>query len=370
MVDDRPRTSTRDRTTLRAQLQTWLAGRVDDAAISQLEIPSTNGMSSETVMFDASWRDGGTLRSQACVLRLPPDAAAAPVFPSYDMERQYRAIQLVALESTVPVPTTLWLELDPRHLGAPFFVMARLDGVVPPDVMPYVFGGNWLYDAAPSDRAALQRRSIELLGRLHAIDLDAPAAAFLHEPARTGSALGRHVDDLRSYYQWVVADGLESPLLARGFDWLERHWPRAEPAAVLSWGDARIGNIIYRDFEPIAVLDWEMVSIGPREIDLAWMIFMHRFFQDLAEQYGLPGLPDFMRADDVAATYAETTGVAPAELRWFLVYAAVRLGVVMARISRRQVLFGEIAAPADPDDMITHRRTIEQMLDGSYWSRL
>jgi aminoglycoside phosphotransferase (APT) family kinase protein len=113
-----------------------------------------------------------------------------------------------------------------------------------------------------------------------------------------------------------------------------------------------------------------MVSVGPREVDLGWMIFMHRFFQDLAEQYGLPGMPQFMRAKDVVAVYADATGVAPGELHWFLVYSAVRLGVVMSRIARRQVQFGEIAAPTDPDDTITHRRTIEEMLDGSYWSRL
>ncbi|HKA05361.1 MAG TPA: phosphotransferase family protein, partial [Acidimicrobiales bacterium] len=231
-MDERPHTSTRERSTLRAQLLAWLAGRVDEPEISELEIPPTNGMSSETVMFDASWREGDGRSTQACVLRLPPDDAAAPVFPRYDMERQYRAMQLVARHSNVPVPTTLWLELDPCHLGAPFFVMQRVDGIVPPDVMPYAFGDNWLYDAAPTDQAALQRRSVELLGRLHAIDLDGPEAAFLREPGSGGSALRRHADDLRAYYEWVVSDGIASPLLARAFDWLEQNWPDPEPAPV------------------------------------------------------------------------------------------------------------------------------------------
>ena len=44
---------------------------------------------------------------------------------------------------------------------------------------------------------------------------------------------------------------------------------------MLNWGDARVGNILYRDFAPIAVLDWEMATVGPREVDLAWMIFLH-----------------------------------------------------------------------------------------------
>ena len=369
MTDERPHTSTRDRSQLRARIHEWLAGRVDDPEITELVVPPTNGMSSETVMFDASWSEHGGRRTEACVLRLPPDADAVPVFPRYDMQRQYQAMQLVARQSTVPVPTTLWLELDPSHLGAPFFVMARVDGVVPPDVMPYPFGDNWLYDAAVEDQATLQHRSIEVLARLHAIDLDGPDAAFLHEPGRTGSALRRHVDDLRAYYDWVVLEGGHSPLVERALAWLETHWPADEGGAVLSWGDSRIGNMIYRGFTPVAVLDWEMVSIGPGEIDLGWMVFMHRFFQDLAEQYGMRGMPHFMRCADVAETYAACTGVDPGDLRWYLMYAAVRFGALSARLAWRQVRFGEIPA-SNLDDMLLPRATIEAMLDGSWWSCL
>jgi len=370
VTDERPHTSTRDRAELRARIEAWLAGRVDGPEITELVVPPTNGMSSETVMFDASWWEHGERRTEACVLRLPPDADAVPVFPHYDMQRQYQAMQLVARHSTVPVPTTLWLELDPSHVGAPFFVMARVDGVVPPDVMPYPFGDNWLYDAAVEDQAALQRRSIEVLARLHAIDVDGRDAAFLHEPGRMGSALRRHVDDLRTYYDWVVLEGGHSALVDRALEWLETHWPGSEGPTVLSWGDSRIGNMMYRGFTPVAVLDWEMVSVGPGEIDLGWMIFMHRFFQDLAEQYGMGGMPHFMRGADVTETYAACTGIEPRDLRWYLMYAAVRFGALSARLASRQVRFGEIAPTSDLDDMLLPRATIEAMLDGSWWARL
>ena len=71
------------------------------------------------------------------------------------------------------------------------------------------------------------------------------------------------------------------PLIERTFDWLDAHAPR-RLRPVFNWGDSRIGNMLWRDFEPVAVLDWEMATVGPREIDLAWMIFLHAFFQDLA----------------------------------------------------------------------------------------
>ena len=73
---------------------------------------------------------------------------------------------------------------------------------------------------------------------------------------------------------------------------------------MVSWGDARIGNMMYRDFEPVAVLDWEMAGLGPRELDLGWMIFLHRFFQDLAEQMACRACPEFMRATTSSPRYA------------------------------------------------------------------
>src|SRR5512132_3701918 len=94
--------STRDHAELRARILTWLAARVDDPVIDELEVSTTNGVSSETVMFGASWQEAGTRRSEGCVLRMPPAADAVPVFPTYDMERQFRAMQLVAQNSTVP----------------------------------------------------------------------------------------------------------------------------------------------------------------------------------------------------------------------------------------------------------------------------
>ena len=68
---------------------------------------------------------------------------------------------------------------------------------------------------------------------------------------------------------------------------------------MLCWGDSRIGNVIYRDFEPAGVLDWEMAAIGPREMDVSWMVFAHLVFESITEVFGLPGMPHFLREEDV-----------------------------------------------------------------------
>jgi aminoglycoside phosphotransferase (APT) family kinase protein len=365
----RPRTSTRDHHDLHRRLAAWLATQVPGAEISQLIVPQSNGMSSETLLFDAHWPDAGGEHREACAARLPPASDAIPVFPVYDLGKQFRVMRLVAERTDVPVPRPLWFEDDDGPLGVPFFVMERVEGEVPPDLMPYTFG-SWLLDASEKQQRRLQDSSVRVLAALHGIDARPDELAFLELDRRGVTALRRHVEDQRAYYEWVVADAARSPLIERGFAWLESHWPTDDTASTISWGDARVGNVIYRAFEPAAVLDWEMAATGPREIDLGWMIYLHRFFQDLTEEAGLPGMPGFMRADDVAATYEAQSGWAPRDLQFFVFYAALRHGIVMARVMRRAVAFGEAELPDDPDDLITHRRTIEAMIDGSYWSRL
>jgi len=366
---ERPKTSIRDHAELRGQIQRWLANRVDGPVVSELEVPPSNGMSSETVLFEAAWFDAGVRRMHRCALRLPPEASAEPVFPVYDMARQYHAMELVGKRTNVPVPPLLWLETDPAFLGAPFFVMERVDGLVPPDVMPYTFGDNWLFDADPADQRRLQERTIEVVAGIHTIAAGEPAAAEQRGSMPGRTAMRRHVTSQRDYYRWVVRDGFRSPMIERGFDWLIANWP-AEPDPVVSWGDARVGNIIYRDFEPVAVLDWEMASLGPREIDLGWMIYLHRFFQDLTEDMGMKGMPDFMLLDDVVESYERVSGYKPQDLRFYITYAALRHAIVMSRITRRQIRFGEAEMPANPDHTFLHHASLDAMLDGTYWRKL
>lgn len=367
VASERPQTSTRDYRVLRVELEGWLSRHLPGATISDLVVPSSNGMSSETVLFDVTVP--GEDAPRQLVARIAPDPAADPVFPVYDMERQFRTMQMVAEHTSVPVPTVLWLETDSAAIGVPFFVMERVDGLVPPDVMPYTFGDNWLFDAAVEDQARLERQAVEVLAALHEISAEGPAR-FLAGPEDGRTHLRRHVDEQQAYYEWVAADGTRSPLIERGFEWLDAHWPAHEGEPVFSWGDARIGNMMFRDFSPVAVLDWEMASIGPREIDLGWMIYIHRFFQDLVEDLGMTGLPHVLRRDAVAAHYAELTGHTPRDLDFYTTYAALRHGVVMFRIARRQATFGEAEMPEDPDQAILHHAHLRDLLDGTYWDNV
>jgi aminoglycoside phosphotransferase (APT) family kinase protein len=366
-----PQTSTRDAEATRAALEQWLAAALPEGVeptIVGLDAPSTNGMSSETVLFDATWRDGTTRVEHALVARIAPDPVNVPVFPTYDLGRQATTMQVVRDRCPdVPVPRVLWSEADPGVLGSPFFVMERVDGIVPPDILPYNFM-SWLTEASPEERRRLQDSTVAVLASLHSIERPDECLSFLPGPDGARSALARHVDEQRDYYEWVVADGQRSPLVEQSIAWLDAHWPADEGPVVLSWGDSRIGNVLYRDFEPVAVLDWEMAALGPAELDLAWLVTLHAFFEDVAKPFGLPGLPDLLRREDVVATYESLTGYTPRDLDFYCVYAATRHAIIMSRIGRRAIHFGEAEMPADVDELIPHRVMLQSMLAGEFWS--
>jgi len=363
-VTDRPRTSTRDVTDLIQQLAAWLAQQLrseDEPRIERLRGPGAAGFSSETLLFDLEWRADGEQRSGSYVLRLPPPQDAYPLFPRYELDRQVSAMRFVRERSNVPVPAIRWFEPSGDVLGAPFFVMEQIEGLVVPDIPPYVFQ-SWVTAATVHEQARMRRGATGLLVGIHGIDVDPddlnPWALDL--PGAT--PLTRHVANQRCYYDWIRGDDTYA-IIDATFAWLEEHWPENEGNAVLSWGDSRLANVLWRDFEPVAVFDWEMAGLAPREADLAWFVFLHRFFEDLAHGFELPGLPDFLRQDEVCAQYEELTGYTPRDMVWYELYAALRFAIIYFRIQRRRIHFGEASMPDDPDEMIIHHALLRRMLE-------
>lgn len=356
----------RDPESVAVAIGEWLPRFVEaDGAVtvSDVQTPQGAGMSSVTVLFTAAWTRGGEPENARLVARLEPDPESFPVFPTYDLGRQVAVLEAVAANTNVPVPRLVGADVEGSAIGAPFLVMEAVAGRTPSDNPPYVFGG-WLVDASAEDRRALQDQTVELLAGIHAL---ADPEAVLPQFVTTGDALRDHVVEQRAYYTWTHADdGVRIPVLDRAFDWLDEHWPATVSPAGLTWGDARPGNVLYAGFEPRAVLDWEMAAIAPPEVDIGWFVFIHRFFQDLATILEVPGVPDFCRPEDVVAVYERSSRRPVQDLHWFVVYAALRHGVVMSRVARRMMHFGEMEKPDDPDGYVMHAASLNALMDGTY----
>jgi aminoglycoside phosphotransferase (APT) family kinase protein len=359
--------SSRDPATVPGLLETWLAGALPPGAGPEVTLLSgidANGMSSETLVFDAAWTEGGQRRTAAYVARVAPAPQDFPVFMDYALQDQYDAMRIVGERTDVPVPTVGLFEPTGEVLGTPFFLMDRIEGVVPPDVPPYNWGDNWLADASAEEQRRLQDNTVKAIAGLHAIPDAEQTFAFLDRASYPGETpLARNLAWVRAWYEWAVPDLGRSPIAERALDWLEANLPDTSASdTVLCWGDSRIGNVMFKDFAPIGVLDWEMAAIGPREMDLSWVAFAHMVFESITEVFGMPGMPHFLREDDILATYAEITGVRLGDLTWYHVYNAVQWCVVFMRTGARSIHFGEVERPDDIETLFHHKPLMERLL--------
>ena len=239
-----------------------------------LEGTSANGMSSETLLFDASWTEDGRPADHRLVARVAPGADDVPVFPRYDLPGQFDAIRLVGELTDVPVPAVWWCEPDAgRHRHA-------------------VLRHEPRRRAGPARRHAVQlRRQLAVrrrppptsatcrtprstsLAHLHAVDRPAERFSFLVPTpgaASDGDPLRRRVALTRAWYEFAAARRRSRRRWSSGASpGSTTTGPTDEGDAVLSWGDSRIGNMMFDGFDPVAVLDWEMAGVGPRELDVA-----------------------------------------------------------------------------------------------------
>lgn len=320
----------RDLDETRRRLLAWLRGRLPAAQgleISALSGPAATGFSNDTLLFDATWREGGRRHARALVCRVQP--AGTGVFPRYDVARQYRVME--ALRGTpVPVPAMLWLESDPAPLGSPFFVMERVAGRIPTDTPPYHAGG-WVAEIAPAERRALWEAAVDALAAIHERDPAALGLDFLDAPPPGADPVAWQLEHWSRYYEWA-AGGARLPVLDGALAWLRRAPPRAEGPPRLCWGDARIGNMIFRDRRCAAVLDWEMATLGPPEMDLGWFLYMDRHH---SEGIGAPRLAGFPERAETVARWEARMGRSARELAWWEAFAGFRFAAIMIRVAQQ-----------------------------------
>src|SRR5262249_41884613 len=174
-------TPRRDLASVEVGLTGWLRSKLPDRqglTISPLKKPSA-GVSNETLLFDVSWRDTAHSpphsRSEALVARLMP--AGAPVFPEYDLARQFRILHCLP-NTNVPVARPPWYEADEHILGCPFYVMRRINGQIPSEIPPYHAFGFTL-EMTHERRARVWWSGIEMLARIHGIDWQRHGLSFL-----------------------------------------------------------------------------------------------------------------------------------------------------------------------------------------------
>ncbi len=295
---------------LRAYLQERLPGA--DGALHIERI--AGGQSNPT--YRLGFAAGGRF-----VLRKQPEG---PLLPSaHAIDREYRVLRALA-GSRVPVPDALLYCAEREPIGTPFYVMQFVEG--------RVFHDAALPGLTPAERAALYDSMNDTLARLHAIDWQ---AAGLADFGRPGNYFERQIARWTKQYRSAGTPPL--PEIEKLIAWLPAHIPPGEETAI-AHGDFRLGNLMIHPREPrvVAVLDWELATLGHPLADLGYNCMAWHFG---AEQQGLagreaaaPGLPG---VDDYAAAYCRRSGRSDGLRPFHLAFSFFRVAVIMAGIARR-----------------------------------
>jgi len=325
---DVPGVATRDLGEVRRAFVEWFAGHLStqDIEATDLDVRLTSfaggGYSNEIIFVDASYVDRGAPRTQPLVLRLPPDGPS--LFPSYDLAMQV-AVQEAVGRHGVPVPQPVTLESDERWLGTPFLVMPRVDGH---NTGELPVADPWLAAADVDQQRALQEGFLDALAQIHRTPWQGqPVAAHLRGARATLAAEVRWWEELTS---WTF-DGEPPSALVAAFSWCREHLPAEEPPASVLWGDVRLGNVIFDDeFAPVAVLDWEMASIGPAELDLAW----YTALDGMTEHFFGQRVEGFLTRDEIVARHETALGRPLVDMAWFEIFAMCRSTALNLRTDR------------------------------------
>ncbi len=254
------------------------------------------------------------------VLRKKPPGTLLP--SAHAVDREYRVQQALA-GSGVPVAPMRLLCDDPKVTGTMFYVMDHVPG--------RVFANRALPGVSPADRAAMYDDMNRVLAALHAVDW---AAAGLTGYGRPEAYVARQIDRWTRQY---VASAMDSvPEMNHLIAWLPAHAPAADETSIVH-GDYRLGNLIFHPAEPrvVAVLDWELSTIGHPLADLAYNCIPWRLpveTEGLAD-ITVPGLPD--EASYVAAYCRRTGRTGVPELDFFIVFSLFRWAAIAAGVYRR-----------------------------------
>ncbi len=339
-----PDNAGRDPAEVAGTLARWLAGRLPpdaDPEVVEVEAPESNGFSNETILCRATWTAEGRREPRRLVVRVAP--TRHQLFLDADFSVQYRVMRsLAGRRAGVPLPPLGWYEGDPSWLGVPFFTMDHVAGLVPPDNLPYTMEG-WVLEATPGQQERMWWSGLEAMARIHRADWRALDLGWLGErlPGRPG--LDQQLAYYRRFLDWTAGERPQ-PVAEAAWEWLAAHRPTEDGPVVLCWGDSRVGNVIWQDFEPAAVLDWEMATLGQPELDLGWWLYFDRQF---SEGLGVGRPPGFPSREDTVARYAELVGRPLRDLHWYEVFSGFRFSVIMVRLTDLLVRNGQL--PGDTD---------------------
>jgi aminoglycoside phosphotransferase (APT) family kinase protein len=298
-------------------LEAYLKGHIPglDGKIDVLQFPGGHANLTYQVRFG----------DRELVLRRPPLGPVAP--RSHDMAREYRV--LAALQGRFSAAPRVYLLCeDSSVIGATFVVMERCHGTVPRGSVPADL------DALPNARQRMSWTLIDTLAELHSVDYEAAGLADLGRPE------GFVARQVRGWKQrWDAAKNVDLAAFDRHYEWLMEHLP-AESGGALVHNDYKFDNTMFERGNPdriVAVLDWDMATLGDPLMDLGTLLGYWRDAGDAEERGATDGAamtaqPGFPTRAQLADRYARRRGIDVASIAWYEAFAIWKIAVIIQQI--------------------------------------
>lgn len=302
------------------KLQAFLQVKFPNLAETSLEVLQfPSGHSNLTYLL--------RLGDDELILRRPP--FGAKIKSAHDMQREYQILS--ALFPVYPkVPRPLVYSEDASIIGAPFYLMERLKGIILRRVPP-----EGLLLTAEQMRS-LSENFVDNLVEIHQLDYQAAGLGGLGRPE---GYVRRQIEGWTKRYFDARTDDL--PEVERVAAWLAEHMPPDSGAALIH-NDYKYDNLVLDPQDPariVGVLDWEMATVGDPLMDLGTTLGYWVDADDPAEMqaisFGLTALPGNLKRRELAERYAQKVGLSLSGVTFYYVYGLFKIAVIIQQIYAR-----------------------------------
>ncbi len=302
------------------RLQPWFAQHVDGATGAPLHASLISGGRSNLTYTVAD-------DTHEWVLRRPPLGHVLPT--AHDMGREYRVLRALA-PTAVPVPNALAFCDDDAVNDAPFYVMEKVDGVI-------LRTGADMAELSTDDARRCSEELVDVLVAIHGVDY---TAAGLGDFGRPDGYVERQVR--RWGEQWERSKTRELPAIDELARRLRAALPHSPPPTIVH-GDYRLDNTMLAADDPgriVAVLDWEMATLGDPLADLG--LFLLYWARDDTQAGNVGAVisteAGFLTPDEVVERYAKESGRDVSELDFYEALAAYKLAIILEGIHARYLM--------------------------------
>uniref|UniRef100_A0A7N9ANE2 Acyl-CoA dehydrogenase family member 11 n=1 Tax=Mastacembelus armatus TaxID=205130 RepID=A0A7N9ANE2_9TELE len=263
--------------------------------------------------------------SKSYVLRKKPPGELLP--GAHKVDREYR-VQKALFYAGFPVPQPLLLNTNVEIIGTEFYLMEHVKGRIFRDIR--------LSGVSPAERTALYVAAVEVLARLHSLDL---ASLNLEGYGKGPGYCKRQVTTWTKQYN--AAAHRPIPAMNDLSDWLMKNLPSNDNEVTLVHGDFRLDNLIFHPTEArvIAVLDWELSTTGHPLADLAYFLMPH-FWPINLNIVSIPAV------DDLTSIYCRCRGIPSAlpQLNFYVALSVFKMAGIAQGVYARHLL-GNASAP-------------------------